>query len=212
MGGREGDWSQPFSKSLILIFQGVFHLQEQQPWRGERGLSKGGLQVQVSSGGIAERMDYNKTLSHTNWTPQIWGSVRLVLKSWFCAFRKDGIYAVPENMTWPECYIKTTTAKPREQSPIHLPCFRIHQNIVHSSPENSWLSHLQRLWMQSLSRCWRLTTGQSCSSKSIMAIRFKNHHMKIMISIIIIRLTHSIIFADQLKAKNQGDKVGEMMI
>ena len=29
-------------------------------------------------------------------------------------FRKDGIYAVPENMTWPECYIKTTTAKPRE--------------------------------------------------------------------------------------------------
>ena len=29
--------------------------------------------------------------------------------------RKDGIYAVPENMTWPECYIKTTTAKPREQ-------------------------------------------------------------------------------------------------
>ena len=30
-------------------------------------------------------------------------------------FRKDGIYAVPENMTWPECYIKTTTAKPREQ-------------------------------------------------------------------------------------------------
>lgn len=45
-----------------------------------------------------------------------------------------------------------------------------------------------------------------------MAIRFKNHHMKIMISIIIIRLTHSIIFADQLKAKNQGDKVGEIMI
>ena len=30
-------------------------------------------------------------------------------------FRKDGIYAVPENMTWPECYIKTTTAKPRKQ-------------------------------------------------------------------------------------------------
>ena len=29
---------------------------------------------------------------------------------------------------------------------------------------------------------------------------------------IIIRLTHSIIFADQLKAKNQGDKVGEIMI
>ena len=28
--------------------------------------------------------------------------------------RKDGIYAVPENMTWPECYIKTTTAKPRK--------------------------------------------------------------------------------------------------
>ena len=29
---------------------------------------------------------------------------------------------------------------------------------------------------------------------------------------IIIRLTHSIIFADQLKAKNQGGKVGEIMI
>lgn len=28
--------------------------------------------------------------------------------------RNDGIYAVPENMTWPECFVKTTTAKPRE--------------------------------------------------------------------------------------------------
>ena len=47
----------------------------------------------------------------------------------------------------------------------------------------------------------------------MMAIRIKNHHhIKIMISTIIIRLTHSIIFADQLKAKNQGDKVGEIMI
>jgi len=61
--------------------------------------------------------------------------------------RKDGIYAVPENMTWPECYIKTTTAKPP-----------IVDAVMESMLEADG------------------------------------------------RLSHSIIFADQLKAKNQGDK------
>ncbi len=35
-------------------------------------------------------------------------------------YRYDGVYAVPANNTWPECDIKTTTAKPRNNHNIYI--------------------------------------------------------------------------------------------
>ena len=84
MGGREGEHS---IWSLILCLSQLFFICS----NNSLGVEKGASPV------VAFKCRYRDL------------SIFVYL-----TLRADGIYAVPENMTWPECFVKTTTAKPRE--------------------------------------------------------------------------------------------------